>query len=60
LTKAHKTRRTAIVKSGTKDGGVDVLFKDRNEHKEDSGSNEGEKVVHVLCQSMDIVGMLAN
>ena len=42
-TKTGKARRTTIVESGTKDGGVDVLFKDRNEHEDKSESDDGEK-----------------
>ena len=42
-TKTLKARRTTIVESGTRNGGVDVQFKDRDEHGDDSNSDDGEQ-----------------
>jgi hypothetical protein len=42
-TKTCKARKMTIVESGTRDSGIDVLFKDQNEYEDNSESNDGEK-----------------
>jgi hypothetical protein len=39
----RKARRMTSVETGIRDGGVDVLFTDRDEHGDGSESNDGEK-----------------
>jgi hypothetical protein len=42
-TKTRQAKRTTTVESGTRDGGVDFQFKDRDELDDDSESVDGEK-----------------
>jgi hypothetical protein len=41
--KTRKARRTKHFKSGTRKGAINVLFKDQNEHEDNSENDDGEQ-----------------